>query len=580
MTAIDPETPDTAPEPNGIARARAQVADAREAAHNREALAQLERESAATWQRPAIIVNRQFAEVLDDARVALAAFNRWSQPLDRVYRREAGPCFLRREAETGALTASDLLEPLLLARLAAAAEWHRDTRNGAVACDVPYNVVRVVRAQARDLDALPYLSGVTPVPLVLPDGSLLATPGYHAESGYFYAPPADFTLPEIPDNPSREECAGALALISEPFGEFPFANEGSFAAALALLFTILARPAIGADPTPMLLVEAPMAGTGKGKLVETIAAIALGCRPAAQGVPSTADEWDKRILAELATLPRLVFFDNVRGSVKSTALESALTQPTYKGRTLGRSEMPGYPNRAAWVATGNNARVAGDLPRRLYLCTLDAKCAEPEARTFGRELPGWALANRAALVGAALTLLRAWVSEGMPGPSAEVPVMGSYERWRHVVGGVLHVANVAGFLSNRTEVAERVEEDDDGWPEFLAGWQARHGAEWVTVRELVAGLTMGHYGHTINPDTLGLREEGDAAKQLGRALGERARAYVAGFRIERETRTSKSSPVRWRIVYAGGAVSLASPSGGLPTLDPAPLLVVSGASPL
>jgi putative DNA primase/helicase len=548
---------------------------------NEEILAELARTPRVrVWDRPTVIVNRQPEEVRAQALAALVAFNDWSRPVDRIYRREAGACFLRRDAETDALVAATLSEPLLLARLAAAADWVREGRTGGRACDVPHYVVRVLHALARDMAGVPYLAGVTPTPLVLPDGKLLTEPGYHAESGYFYAPPPEFVLPPIPEHPTSTERARALATLREPFTEFPFANPGSFAAALALLFTILARPAIGSDPTPMLLVEAPMPGTGKGKLVETAAVIALGYRPAAQGAPSTADEWDKRLLAELAAAPRLVFFDNVRGAVKSTALESALTQPTYKGRTLGRSEMPGYPNRAAWVATGNNARVAGDLARRLYLCTLDANCPEPEARSFGRELPAWAMERRAELIAAALTLLRAWVSDGMPGPGPEVPVMGSYERWRHVVGGVLGVAGVPGFLSNRAEVAERVEVEDDGWAEFLAAWQAQHGSAWLTVRELVEGIMLGHYGRHLQPDSLGLREDGDTAKQLGRALGNRARAYVAGFRIDREERKTKNAPVRWRVVNAGGAVFPVSPSSGLPTLDPSPYIVVSGESPL
>ena len=158
--------------------------------------------------------------------------------------------------------------------------------------------------------------------------------------------------------------------------------------------------------------------------------------------------------------------------------------------------------------------------------------------------------------------------------------MGSFERWRHVVGGVLGVAGVPGFLSNRAEVAERVEVEDDGWAEFAAAWYAQHGSTWVTVRELVEGIRLGHYGRDLEADSLGLREDGDTAKQLGRALGERARAYVAGLRIDREARRTKRLPVRWRIVDAGGEVSPVLPSGGLPTLDPAPYLVVSGASPL
>lgn len=67
-----------------------------------------------------------------------------------------------------------------------------------------------------------------------------------------------------------------------------------------------------------------MPGTGKGKLVETAAAIVLGVKPATMAKPANEEEMNKRLLAELAKGPRLVFFDNVRGTVKSQSGTNSL----------------------------------------------------------------------------------------------------------------------------------------------------------------------------------------------------------------------------------------------------------------
>jgi hypothetical protein len=63
----------------------------------------------------------------------------------------------------------------------------------------------------------------------------------------------------------------------------------------------------------------------------------------------------------------------------------------------------------AFYATGNNLQFGSDLYRRAVLCQMDAGVERPELRTFKRkDLLKWVKANRAKLVVAGLTVLRAW----------------------------------------------------------------------------------------------------------------------------------------------------------------------------
>ena len=420
---------------------------------------------------------------------------------------------------------------------------------------------------------LPRLTGITSVPLVLADGSLLTTPGYDSSSGYYYAPPEGFTLPDVPEQPTAQQLSGAVSLLAEPFADFPFVDDASRAAACALLFSVLARPVID-GPTPLLVVESPMPGTGKGLLVDAVAVLALGSKVRLTPKPESDDEWRKKLLSILANGPRLVAFDNVRGTLRSQALESLLTSTAWGDRTLGRSEHATYPNATAWAATSNNATLGSDMRRRCYLVRLDARTERPEERTGWRhpDLLAWIRENRPELVAAALTVTRAWVAAGRPGPSSVVPTLGSFESWRHVVGGLLEVAGVRGFLGNLDAVREHTA-DDGGWADFAASWWGRFADEWVTAADLVHAQ---HRGELCDaPGGLDLARV-NAAQVLGKALQYRRDAYLAGFRVEREEGDGarrRRGGARWRLAPSPTANVVPLPTVG----EPDCLLVASGA---
>src|SRR6516164_6851097 len=98
------------------------------------------------------------------------------------------------------------------------------------------------------------------------------------------------------------------------------------------------------------------------------------------------------------------------------------------------------------MASGNNTRFSRELIRRTVFCRLDAKVDAPWERTGYRHpnLLKWAKENRGQLVWAALTLARAWIAAGRP---AGTEVLGMFEAWTDVIGGILGVAGVPGLLA-------------------------------------------------------------------------------------------------------------------------------------
>ena len=384
--------------------------------------------------------------------------------------------------DEGRPVASPLNEERLRHMLARLARWVRVNAKGElIPAPPPVAVVKSVLATPDP--ALPVLTGIVNTPVFGRGGTLITTPGYHPDARLLYVPAPGFVVPDIPARPSPAEIAAARTLICEDlFGDFPFAGDAERAHAVALLLLGFLRGMID-GPTPLHLIEKPAPGSGATLMVDAVATILTGSGASVMTEGRDDDEWRKRVTAKLRQIPSIVLIDNLRARLDSSAVAAALTAPFWEDRILGASEMARLPIRCLWIATGNNPEFSNEMARRLVRIRLDPHEERPWQRTDFRhpDLMTWVRANRARLVAACLTLCQAWVAAGRPRGTGTI---GSFENWAHVIGGVLEVASIPGFLGNLDEMMEASDGEGAGWSVFIAAWWDRFGTAQVGTADL------------------------------------------------------------------------------------------------
>ncbi|MBI3328492.1 MAG: hypothetical protein HYZ81_17540 [Nitrospinae bacterium] len=400
--------------------------------------------------------------------------------------------------------------------LARVANWYRDMTDPLTGASIrqivrpPADVVRDVLA-APD-PPLPVLRRIVEVPVFAPDGTLQTTPGYHPGSRTYYLPHEGFTLDPVPDQPTARDVKFAKALmLGEVLPDFPFVTDADRAHAVALWLLPFCRDLID-GPTPLHLIEAPCAGSGKGLLAEVCLLPAIGHRFGTLSPGRDDEEWRKSITTALRWGHEAIWIDNITQPLKSGDLAAALTSPMWEDRILGQSTSVRIPVRCVWMATANNPVLSEELTRRSVRIRIDPKVDRPWLREgFQHEnLREWVQAHRATLVGAALTFVRAWLASGRPPP--DVRPLGSYEAWSRVIGGILEVAGLEGFLGNLTEFYDVANTEAAAWRAFVAAWWATYPTTPVTTRELLPTV--------VDFEELGVsgKDERAQATSLGKKL--------------------------------------------------------------
>jgi len=410
-------------------------------------------------------------------------------------------------------------------------------------------------------EGIPPLLGTVAVPTLRPDGTILDRPGYDAATQLIYAPPRNFTVPPIPEEPTELEVAEAVDYINgELLVDFPFADdEASKANAWALLLTPILRPAI-AGGVPLALLDAPSPGSGKSLFCHVVALVATGKTAGILTAPQhNEEEWRKRITAALRHGRPVVQIDNLADELKSAQLAAALTTEWWEDRELGYSRLLRLPQRATWMATGNNVKLGGDLPRRCYMVRLNTRLAKPWERKESEfrhpKLLRWVAAQRGELVAALLTIVRSWIRAGRPVPQ-DTPAMGSFEEWTEVCAGVLAFAGVEGLLGNRTEVYDRAAEEASQWQGFLEALREMWPDEAsftvaMVMRTLEEEQSKGVEEQRLLvalPDSLASKDAGSPVK-VAKAFSQHAdqRFGPSAIRIE-QTGEKLHHAVLWRVV--------------------------------
>jgi hypothetical protein len=224
------------------------------------------------------------------------------------------------------------------------------------------------------------------------------------------------------------------------------------------------------------------------------------------------------------------------------------------------------------------------MPRRCYLIRLDARTSRPWERDgfTHQPLKPWVQARRADLLGALLTLARAWWAAGKP--AAKVRTVGSFEAWSETIGSILAFAGVAGFLANLPDFYERADDDARQWEGFFHGWFREFGERAVTVSEVAQRLRQdtpeGIMFRATLPEDLAEALESDRikaagfAKRLGKALAKRDGVQFGDYRLDRVGEDAHANTVRWRVHdlrglqgFAGFSQPHAKPNGNTTHAD-------------
>jgi hypothetical protein len=485
--------------------------------------------------RPEIRVNnRQLRDILVDAWRAVRAANRRPQ----LFVRSGALVRLAGGDDGPRIELMD--EPGTYGYLARIADWVKVTEDAVLDVSPMKDVARdmLVYPHAE----LPALEAVVSTPVFDRDGALVSTPGYHAGARLWYHRQHGLEIGTVPEQPSPDDVAAARALLLDDLlVDFPFAADSDRAHALGALTLPFVRRMV-AGCTPIHLVEAPTPGSGKGLLGDLVSIITVGrtCEPTT--LTQDEDEARKKITSILAKAQPVILLDNIKNGLDSAQLASALTAETWSDRVLGQTRMIDLPNRATWIVTANNPHLSLEIARRCVRVRLDAKTDRPWARTGFKHAPlrDWARASRAHLVHALLVLVRAWLAAGRP-PGKRV--LGSFESWAAVVGGILDQGGVPGFLHDTEQLYEAADAEGQEWRELVCSWWEKFGPRWVSAGELL--------DLALERDLLGsiVRDKSQRAQKirLGKALSSARDRHFANYRLL-AGRNSNAKTAQYRLI--------------------------------
>jgi hypothetical protein len=450
-----------------------------------------------------------------------------------------------------------LPSPILREQLSRHVRFINRTKDGDKPAHVPGYAVTTIAARGH-WPGLPRLGGVVSHPVLLPDGAILASPGYHADSELLLCLPPGLTL-SIPEAPTPRDVRWAKFQLLDVVRDFPFKTEAHRSAWLAALLTPLARYAFE-GPAPLFFADGNVAGCGKGLLLDTNFLIVSGRRASVMSYTNDKTELKKAITTIAVEGDEMVLFDNVDGAFGNATLDRALTATQWQDRILGSTAEYDGPLMVTWYATGNNLYVVGDTARRLLPLRLESPLERPEERTGLKypDLRAHVRARRGELLSHALTILRAYCLAGRPQPKQLAP-WGSFEGWSDLIRGAVTWLMEPDPADAREDMRAASCPETEALQCLYEGIaEADPTHQGVTVAELLerAVFRMGNPKMQALIEALQLLCPNRArtggldldSKSIGMKLHHLKDRTVAGLRLERVG--GKERP-RWRVVAAG-----------------------------
>lgn len=401
-----------------------------------------------------------------------------------------------------------------------------------------------VRRTLKPLDA------VITAPTLRSDGSVLDQPGYDPVSQLLLITQRPTA---VPNNPTDDEAKEALETLMRPFEFFPFVDNLAWSVHLGALLTAAIRPSI---PTaPAFVYDAPTQGSGKSLLAACVGMLATGKPPPVWPHVNTqnTDETRKRMFTALKDGERVVVWDNVVGTFDSAPLAAILTSPSAKDRLLNTQNAIEVPNRALLLLTGNNFTPAGDMARRVFICRIDPKTEIPCARQFDSNPLEICKYNRQQMIGAALTLIRYYLSSGVPRDGDT----GSFSDWDLFVRQTIIYLGKTIARDQCVDIIFSIEQNSQQDPEaellsnFYTSWIELFGHDWKSARE-IANPPHNESWYENDPRNLFMENLRELTRgtisipAVSRAFRYRKGRVVDGMVLE-ENKCPKQNVKTWRI---------------------------------
>lgn len=378
-----------------------------------------------------------------------------------------------------------------------------------------------------------HLNGITNWPVLRCDGTILSERGYDEALELICMPDVAIDLTK---EVSKDDALAAVEVFHELTSEFPFVDDAHFASWMAMMLTPFARHSIDGR-VPLGILEASERGTGKTYAADLIGYIVSGRELPRSPVSNSEEEWRKNMLGIGMSGQYAVLFDNVVGTLKSPALDMAITGGHFEDRKLGTQERLSVKMNTQFLTTVNNATISPDLVRRSILCRQDAAQERPEQRSFSKNPKAEIRSNRAKYVSAALTILRAYILAGKP--KVEMRAMAGFEEWSGIVRAPLVWLGLPDPTTTQDSLKIYADAERGDTLDLFEAWTAAYGNTEKRAKDVIGDLANPRNVAVEGPyqdlreaivSICGMKDgKLPSARSLGRALG-KLRGQIRGNR--------------------------------------------------
>jgi hypothetical protein len=296
------------------------------------------------------------------------------------------------------------------------------------------------------------LIGLTDIPVLRPDGSVLTTAGYDEATGLVYTP--SLKIEEIPASPSEAEARVAAEELNRILDTFPLVSRAHRSSMLAAMLTPLARSAFDGT-APLFLLDAPCDGGGATAASEILGRLLCGQELMRVEKPLSDSQFRRKISRLTPPDDGMVLIEGVRSFAAADTISSALLDWRWAdgGSHAGRE-------RVTWFARGTNveltrAAAEGILPIRFFDTGDQVRTASFE---WPHPLENWVAENRPRFVRAALTLLRGYICAGKP--NQPIAPWAGFAGWTGLISSALVWGGFEDPLLARRSLAAAMEDDD------------------------------------------------------------------------------------------------------------------------